>query len=382
MEYRSLGKTGLKASVISFGAEWLEGKSTEEAIELVSFCERKGINLLDCWMSEPKVRSDIGIAIKNSREKWIIQGHIGSTWQNNQYVRSRDMDKVIESFEDQMKRLNTDYLDFGMIHYVDDVSEFESIMDGEFFKYVKELKNKGIIHHIGLSTHNTDVALIATEYEEIELIMFSINPAYDMLQSMTLEETREENRFDDDLNGTDPKRDNFYRICDEKNIAITVMKGFAGGTLLKDETSPFGVALTPVQCIEYALSRPGVSSILVGVHNVSEMADCLKYKTATDKEKDYVSILLDAPYHSYEGQCTYCGHCSPCSSEINIAMVNKYYDLAKVHSQIPKSIQGHYDDLTFNASDCTYCEECEPRCPFNVKIACKMFEINKFFGEN
>ena len=90
MRYRELGKTGLKVSEIGLGGEWLERHSKDEVREVVSYCEKAGINILDCWMSEPNVRSNIGAAIKGSREKWIIQGHFGSTWQNGQYVRRND----------------------------------------------------------------------------------------------------------------------------------------------------------------------------------------------------------------------------------------------------------------------------------------------------
>ncbi|MBQ6627546.1 MAG: hypothetical protein IJH65_01815 [Methanobrevibacter sp.] len=113
------------------------------------------------------------------------------------------------------------------------------------------------------------------------------------------------------------------------------MKGFAGGNLLSDETSPFGVALTPVQCIHYALSQKGVSSIFVGVKNPQELEESLKYCDATEAEKDYSQTLKNAPKNSYKGQCTYCGHCQPCSSGIDIAMVNKLFDLAHYRMKVP-----------------------------------------------
>ena len=78
------------------------------------------------------MRSDIGKALKGKREKWIIQGHFGSTWQGGQYVRTREMDKVTEAFEDLLIRLQTDYIDLGMIHFVDEEAEFYRIMEGEF----------------------------------------------------------------------------------------------------------------------------------------------------------------------------------------------------------------------------------------------------------
>ena len=111
MNYRMLGNTGLKVSEIGLGGEWLERHNTEEVRAVVRRCEEAGINILDCWMSEPQVRSNIGAAIKGSREKWIIQGHLGSTWQNGQYERTRVLPKVKEAFSDLLTRLGTDYLD-------------------------------------------------------------------------------------------------------------------------------------------------------------------------------------------------------------------------------------------------------------------------------
>ena len=381
MRYRKLGNTGLEVSEIAFGAEFLVERPYEDTEELIKACEENGINFLDCWMSEPDVRSHLGKAIKDSRKEWIVQGHIGSTWQNNQYVRTRDMENVVPAFEDFMERFQMDTLDFGMIHYVDQLEDYNEIMKGPFIEYVRKLKREGTISHIGLSTHNPDIGLLAAKNPEIELLMFSINPAYDMFASMgDIEEYRKENAFDNSLSGINPLRDEIYRICEENGTALTVMKGFAGGNLLSDETSPFGVALTPVQCIHYALSQKGVSSIFVGVRTVDELYESLKYCTATEEEKDYSLTLKNAPMHSFEGQCTYCGHCQPCTSEIDIAMVNKLFDLAKNHDEVPAGVQEHYNNLKYNATDCIACGDCELRCPFNVHIVDVMLDAQDLFG--
>ena len=73
MRYRKLGNTGLLVSEIGLGAEWLERHNTEEVQKIIRHAEEKGINILDCWMSEPNVRSNIGAAIEGRRDKWIIQ---------------------------------------------------------------------------------------------------------------------------------------------------------------------------------------------------------------------------------------------------------------------------------------------------------------------
>ena len=101
MRYRELGKTGLKVSEIGLGGEWLERHNKEEVKAVIDCCEEQGINILDCWMSEPNVRSNIGAAIRGKRERWIIEGHIGSTWQNGQYVKTRKPDKVNAASSDR-----------------------------------------------------------------------------------------------------------------------------------------------------------------------------------------------------------------------------------------------------------------------------------------
>lgn len=292
MKYRKLGNTGIEVSEIAFGAEFLVERPYEDTEVLIKACEENGINFVDCWMSEPDVRSHLGRAIRGNRENWVIQGHIGSTWQNNQYVRTRDMSKVIPAFEDFMQRFEIETLDFGMIHYVDQIDDYDEIMNGEFMEYVRRLKDDGTIAHIGLSTHNPDIGLLAAKNPEIELLMFSINPAFDMFDSMgDIEEYRREDAYDGEFSSVNPKRAELYEICEENGTALTVMKGFAGGNLLADDTSPFGVALTPVQCIHYALSQKGVSSIFVGVRKVEELEESLKYCTASDEEKEYSETL-------------------------------------------------------------------------------------------
>ena len=229
-------------------------------------------------MSEPNVRTNIGMAIAGQ----IIQGHIGSTWQNGQYVRTREMDKVKEAFEDLLRRLQTDYIDLGMIHFVDQESEFHQIFNGEFIEYVRELKQKGIIRYIGLSSHNPHVAKLAALSDEIEVILFSLNPAFDMLPGSEDINDLFKDHYSDDLKGIAPERNELYMICERESVGITVMKGYAGGRLFNAEHSPFGVALTPVQCLHYALTRPAVASVMVGCRTPEEVDAAAAYEEAND----------------------------------------------------------------------------------------------------
>ena len=186
--------------------------------------------------------------------------------------------------------------------------------------------------------------------------------------------------YDQPMNGLDPERAALYRLCEERDVGITVMKGFFGGRLFDAAQSPFGVAFTPVQLIHYALTRPAAASVLCGYDTPEQVDQAVAYENASDEEKDYATLLASAPVHACRGQCTYCGHCKPCPVNIDIAMVNKFYDLARQQQEVPASVLEHYKALGQTASACLHCRGCEARCPFEVKIADRMRQAAALFG--
>ena len=291
----------------------------------------------------------------------------------------RSIKYVAPAFEDILKRMQTDYIDLGMIHYIDAQEDWDICMNTDYIKYVHDLHNKGVIRHIGLSTHNPRIAKMAVETGFIEMILFSVNPAFDMKPATENLDSMFED-YDAALSGIDSERAELYRMCEEKEVGITVMKGFLGGRLFDAKTSPFGTAFTPLQCIHYALTRPGVCSILCGYDTKEQVDAAVSYETADDNEKDYASVIASAPLHSYTGQCTYCGHCKPCPMNIDIAMINKFYDLAVQQPEVPESVKSHYKSLGTTALACVGCKSCEKRCPFGVQIADRMAQTAKLFG--
>ena len=379
MEYRRLGKTGLMVSEIGFGAEWLERHSAEECKAVLDRAAQQGINILDCWMPGPEVRSNIGAAIAGNREHWYIQGHIGSTWQNGQYTRTRAVEPCKIAFEDLLTRLGTDYIDLGMIHYIDQEQDWETAINGPYLDYVMELKAQGKIRHIGISTHNPLIAQKAAKTGFIEIILFSVNPAFDLMPPTDDINSYFAEEYAKELAGIDPDRVALYQLCEQNDVGITCMKPYAGGRLFDEKRSPFGVAMTPVQCIHYCLTRPAVAAVMCGYDTPEHVDAAVAYETATAEEKDYASILAGAPKHAYGGECTYCGHCKPCPADIDIAMVNKLYDLAVMQPEVPVSVREHYRTLSHHADECVGCRGCETRCPFGVPVADRMVKTAELF---
>lgn len=381
MKYRPLGNTGILASEVGMGSEGFVGMPEEDALCIIHAAIENGINYFDLYNPQPEVRQNLGKGIAGKRDKVYIQGHLGTAWIDGQYTRTRDVPLVKESFEEMLSMLGTDYIDVGMIHYIDKESDVQEIFEGELIQYVLNLKKEEKIRHIGISSHNPVIARKAVETGLVEVVLFAINPAYDMQPpSEDLNQLWDYESYVNPLNNIDSDRDAFHKLCALKDVGITVMKAFGGGDLLDSNLSPFGVAMTPSQCIHYALSRPGVSSVLGGFRTMEELRQSLHYFEATDLERDFASVLTHIPKHTFRGKCMYCGHCAPCTVGIDVASVNKFHDLCVAQGFIPETVMGHYKALSHHASECINCGLCEENCPFEVNIIESMNAAAKLFG--
>lgn len=103
----------------------------------------------------------------------------------------------------------------------------------------------------------------------------------------------------------DEARQELYSACEAKGVAITVMKPLGAGTLLKAESSPFGVAMTVPQCIQYCLDRNGVKVVIVGCHTVEEVLEAVKYYDVTDEKRSYAHIFSGRNTIHMTGRCMY-----------------------------------------------------------------------------
>lgn len=381
MKYRTLGKTNLVVSEIGLGGEWFNGLTPEESKKIIDTADENGINYIDIFMPQAPTRDNIGAALEGRRERFIIQGHLCTVYEDEQYMRTRDIEKTKASFKDLLSRLRTDYIDVGMIHYVDSEDDFKTVFEGPIYEYALELKEKGIIRHIGMSSHNPHIALKAVEKGYIDVLMFSINPAYDMEASDTdIYDLMEFKGMEKGHLVADEARQKLYSLCESSGVAITVMKPLGAGTLLDAKSSPFGVAMTVPQCIQYALDRNGVKVVIVGCHTVQEVLEAVKYYDLSSEERSYSHIFASGNSIHMTGRCMYCNHCQPCPAHIDIAAVTKFLDLTLQQESVPETVMEHYKSLSANADDCLMCGKCESNCPFGVNIRENMKKARSVFN--
>ncbi len=380
MQYRPLGKTGLSASAVGLGAEHLDKKPYAAVEETVHAALEAGINIMDLFMPGEEVRLNIGRALGSRRKDMIIQGHIGSCDINDQYDRSRDVAVCQAYFEALLRLMNTDYIDLGMIFYIDSEEEYLAAFDSPYIDYVQKLKREGKILHIGASSHEPAIAARMVETGLIETLMFPVNLAFDLLPPNADDMfTALENGFKSgDLTGFDEARQNLYRLCELKGVGITTMKTLGAGKLISAEHTPFEKPMTVVQCVHYALSRPAVASTLLGCTSRKEVESAVAYFGATDAEKDF-TLAANGKAAMFKGACVYCNHCQPCPAEIDIAKVHRALDIARLGGTAIQNAKAQYAALEAPASDCIECGACQSRCPFGVSIIQNMREATGVF---
>lgn len=364
MEYRKLPRGDEQISILGLGNSSMGAAGEKEVQASVEMALENGINYFDMAAADSVPFAPFGRATKGCRGKVYFQVHFGAEYRTGTYGWTLDPEKIRKSVDWQLQMLETDYIDFGFIHCIDEEADLQKVIEGGTLDYMKKLKDQGVIRHIGLSSHTPEIVEKVLDMGLIDMLMFSINPAYDY-------------RHGEYAIGTVDERSALYRRCEAEGVAISVMKAFSGGQLLNAKTSPFKQALTEYQCIQYALDKPGVVTVLPGIRGREDLKRILGFLDASREDKDYSVIGTFAPRDA-EGNCVYCNHCQPCPAGLDVGLINKYYDLSRAGDTLAKD---HYMNLGKKAGDCISCGHCDRRCPFHVGQSERMKEIAVYFGK-
>ncbi|TES92799.1 MAG: hypothetical protein E3J87_04170 [Candidatus Cloacimonadota bacterium] len=367
MKYRKLGRTGLDVSIIGMGTEYLNRKPKKTVVSVVHKAIEKGVNYFDIVFAFPEYRDNFGAALKGYRDKIVIAGHIGCAETGGHYRLTRDVKENEVLFHDLLSRLHTDYVDILMIQMVNAVKSYDQVMKPlGVMELAHRFRKEGKARFIGISGHKAPGIMRFINDDSIDTLMFPINLSWDFM----------------------PGRKEVFHNCTTQRIGLVAMKIYAGGRIFQKKGTSF---ITPVQCINYALSQPGVSTVVPGVKNSEQLEAALHFLEATDEEKDFGSIIAEFQ-ENLKGNCVYCSHCLPCPVGIDIGRtIQKIDRTLSTISDAPKNdykairnninfyypgrirtSRSQYKELSTKASDCTECGVCMERCPFGVDIIAKM----------
>lgn len=372
MEHRPLGKSGINVSEIALGTEYLIDEPQALVNQVIHHAIDHGINYFDIFYSQTRIRDALGEAFAGKRQGVHLTAHLGIHEVDGQNAKTRDLELSERVFNDYLRRLRTDYVDVLFVHNIDQQEDLEWAL-GNLLPQAQCLRDQGKAVTIGFSGHTVDTSLQAVGTGAFDVLMYPVNIAGHAVPGMA----------------------NLLHRCAELNVGIVAMKPFGGGRLLRPETSVTlhnylrgsgldgdvhlgerKVAISTKQCLNYVLNRIGVTCALPGCKSVAEVDDCLSIYTVPDAVKDY-SEILPALGEYVTGECTYCNHCLPCPSGIDIGHTQRLLDLAQ--GTVTADLRAVYANLPAPASDCIMCNDCTPRCPFGVSTMDRIQETAALF---
>ena len=335
MEYRILGKTGLKISRLGFGGIPIQRIDAEGTKTLIHAIHDAGINYIDTARGYTVSEEYLGYALEGIRQDFIIATK----------SMSRDKESMARDIDISLKNLRTDYIDLYQVHNPN-LAQLEQVMaPGGALEALLEAKAQGKIGHIGVTIHLQEVFEKAVEYDWVETIMFPYN----------IVETHGED---------------LIAKCAEKNIGFIDMKPLAGGAL-DDATL----------AIRFIAANPNVSVIIPGMATVEEFRQNLAAmedtSPLTEEEKAKFTAIRDSLGTQF---CRRCNYCAPCTVGINISgvfLMEGYFSRYGLQDWAA----ARYAGFDKKASDCIGCGVCESRCPYDLPIRDMLQKAYQVFGK-
>jgi predicted aldo/keto reductase-like oxidoreductase len=324
MEKIALGKTGMMVTPLGFGGIPIQRLSTAEAVKVVRRCLDLGINYLDTANGYTTSEERIGKAVKGRRQEVYIAT---KTFPGTPEIIEANLDL-------SLKRLATDYIDLYQFHGVNNTETVKRILDPEngLMKVFQKAKKAGKIRHIGITSHQMDVAKALVKTGRFETLMFPFNFITSEPEIELLPE------------------------CRKRNIGFIVMKPLAGG-MLNDATIAFKYLLQ----FKDIVAIPGIEKV-EEIEEIARIYQTSPRLTATDRKK--MQRMRDELGTRF---CRRCDYCQPCQQGIPISMVMTFPTFVK---RLPPDwyLRGFITEGMEKAATCVECGECEARCPYGLPI--------------
>jgi len=371
MKYRE-DKYGNKLSVLGFGCMRFKKKmgriNMEDAERQIMSAFNKGVNYFDTAFIYPGSEAAIGEVFQknNIRDKVFI-----ATKLPPQLMRSIDiLDKL---FNEQLKRLRTDHIDFYLMHMMSDIKVWERLKSIGIEKWIEEKKASGAIRQIGFSYHGNSE------------MFCKIVDAYDWDMCLIQYNYMDEH--------TQAGRRGLYH-AHEKGIPVMIMEPLRGGRLVnnlpqeaKQIFAEHEVQHTPAQwAFRWLWNQPEVTVVLSGMNSDEMVEDNIKTATETEigeltaNDEEMLKNVVKAINSKMKVGCTGCGYCMPCPQNINISGTFSAYNRSSADGKFA-GFREYVKCTTLGqnapASKCIGCGKCEKHCPQGIEIRKELKNAHK-----
>ena len=360
MEMRKLDKLGIETSLLGFGCmrfpTTAEGKIDQpEAERMLDRAIAEGVNYIDTAYPYHDGESElvVGRVLKKYDRKSFYLATKLPVW----LVKTQeDVDKYLN---EQLNKLQTDYIDFYLMHALD-IKKWRQMVEIGCVKRLEELQKEGKIKYLGFSFHD--------EYSSFEEIINYRDWDFCQIQ-LNYMDTNEQAG----LKG--------YELTEKKNVPLIIMEPIKGGTLANfadDIKAKFNTLDKDASIASYALrwvgSLPNVKVILSGMSTMQQVEDNLKtfnnFKELNDEERKTIDEVVDLINSRVQIGCTGCRYCMPCPFGVNIPGTFQTWNTYHMYQNYNAAKWGWEVEIgkEHQPTNCTKCGKCEKACPQHLNI--------------
>ncbi len=334
MQYRILGKTGLKVSRMGFGGIPIQRIDAEGTKTLIRYLMEQGINYIDTARGYTVSEEYLGVALEGIRDRFILATK----------SMARTKEAMAADIETSLRNLRTDYIDLYQLHNLNPADLEKVAAPGGALEALYEARAQGKIGHIGLTTHTAETFRLAVELPWVETIMFP----YNIVENQGAE---------------------LIRVCAEKNIGFIDMKPLAGGAI---EDATIGLRYICAN-EDVTLTIPGMAELREAEQNIAAVSN----ETPLTSEEE--AAIAQIRRQLGTNFCRRCNYCAPCTVGISIPSVFLFEGYLSRYGLEDWAHQ-RYATLKNTASQCIGCGVCEDRCPYNLPIREMMKSAAEKFG--
>lgn len=360
MEYRQFEKLGVSPSLLGFGCMRFpqnpDGSICEpEAEKMLDTAIQAGVSYIDTAYPYHNGDSEpfVGRVLKKYDRSRLFLATKLPVW------NVKTLDDAKRLFQEQLDRLQTDYVDFYLLHCLDK-EKWQLVLDLGLIPYFEEMKKEGKIRFFGFSFHD--------DFEVFKTILTYRNWDFCQIQY---------NYVDTDIQAGDRG----YELAEELGVPLVIMEPVKGGSLAalpEEVTEPFRSYKPDASISSWALrwvaSKPNVKVVLSGMSDMEQVNDNLQtfgsFQPLSLREKELVADVAAAIKKRTKNGCTGCAYCMPCPFGVNIPQNFRIWNDLSMYGNVNRTRQAYFKDLeeSARADQCQKCGKCEEVCPQSLSI--------------